>query len=391
MQPGPYPYPVPAAPPAGGQQHVRPATWWFAVAGVVAAVGIVGAVVVAVVGVEAYTDRIEGFDRADLPATLQVEITETGGYSIYQEYTGAYDGFFRPSPEVTVTDPSGGPVALDRYDASVTYHAAGHEGRGEYTFEATETGTYTVTASGSTGSAVAVGRGIGTGLFTSIGAALLLGFGGVVAGAVIAIVVGVRRSRARRALLPAFGGWGPPPPGGWAPPSSGGWGSPGPGRWVPPGPGAGPPPAGWGPRSPGAPPPPPPGRALAPPPGTVAPGGAAAPGTAGRGPMPPPPPRPTDATPLPRRPSDAAPLPPRPSDTTPLPPRANAGSSAPPRPTGAAPLPPRPTDGASPPAHRGDAVMRATDRDRGVADPPSLRSPADWSRSDVPLHWSHRS
>jgi hypothetical protein len=35
--------------------------------------------------------------------------------------------------------------------------------------------------------------------------------------------------------------------------------------------------------------------------------------------------------------------------------------------------------------------MRATDRDRGVADPPSLRSPADWSRSDVPLHWSHRS
>ncbi|HET9609592.1 MAG TPA: hypothetical protein VFP06_08285, partial [Acidimicrobiales bacterium] len=258
MQPGPYPYPVPAAPPAGGEQQVRPSKWWFAVAGAVAAVGVVGAVVVAVVGIAAYTDRIDGFDRADLPATLQVEITETGGYSIYHEYTGAYEGFFRPSPEVSVTDPSGGSVALERYDASVTYQAAGHEGRGEFTFEATEAGTYTVTATGSTGSAVAVGRGIGAGLFASIGAALLLGFGGVVGGAVIAIVVGVKRSRARRALLPAFGGWGPPPPGGWGPPGPGGGGAPGPGGWGPLGPGAGLPPA-PGPRSPGAPPPPAPG------------------------------------------------------------------------------------------------------------------------------------
>lgn len=313
---------------------MRPAKGWFAVAGLVAAAGVVGAVAATVVAVDAYGDRIESFERRGLPATLQVEITETGGYSIYQEYTGANDGFSRPGLEVTVTDPSGGPVTLERYDSSVTYQVRGHEGRGEFTFDAAETGTYTVTATGSTGSTVAVGRGIGTGLIVGIGTALLLGFGGVVGGAVIAIVVGVRRSRARRALLPVFGGWGPPPPGGWgtaARPSGG---------RVPRPPGAPPP------LPPGAPPPPPPGWGPAPA------GPATPPETAGR------------------RPGYPGNPPPPPSDAPPPPPRPGAASSLP------------------PPGRPRDAVPQAGDG--GIADRPSLRSLTDWSRSDLPLHWSGR-
>lgn len=316
MQPGRYPYPAPPVVPAGADLRVRPPKGWFAAAGLVAAAGVVGAVAVAVVVLDAYGDRIERFERADLPVTLQVEITETGGYSIYHEYTGANDGFLRPGLEVTVTDPSGDPVALDRYDPPVTYVGGGQEGRGEFTFDAAETGIYTVTATGPAGSTVAVGRGIGTGLMVGIGAALLLGFGGMVGGAVMAIVVGVRRSRARRALLPVFGGWGPPPPGGWGPPA------PPSGGWTPRRPGASPP---------GAPPPPPPGW------GPVPAAPATLPEAAGRRPGYPgnPPPPPSDAPP--RGPSDTPPPPPRP-----------------------------------------------------VADPPSLRSPTDWSRGDLPLHWSGR-
>ncbi|HEX6423793.1 MAG TPA: hypothetical protein VFZ79_09955 [Acidimicrobiales bacterium] len=336
---------------------MRPAKGWFAVAGLVATAGVVGAVAATVVAVDAYGDRIESFERRGLPATLHVEITETGGYSIYQEYTGANDGFFRPGLEVTVTDPSGGPVTLERYDSSVTYQGRGHEGRGEFTFDAAETGVYTVTATGSTGSTVAVGRGIGPGLIVGVGAALLLGFGGVVGGAVIAIVVGVRRSRSRRALLPMFEGWGPPPPGGWGPPAppSGGWAPRPPGAPLPPPPGAPPPPP------PGA--PPPPSRGWGPgPAGPVTP-----PETGGRRPAYPyNPPPPADAPPP--LPSDA--LPRGPSDAPPAPPRPRAASSLP------------------PPGRPRDAVPWAGDG--GIADPPSLRSLTDWSRSEIPLHWSAR-
>lgn len=292
------------------------------VAGLVAAAGIVGAVVAAAVGVDTFAGRIDGFDQADQPATLEVEITGAGGWSIYHEYTRAYDGSPRPSPGVAVTAPPGSPVGLDPYEASVTYHASGHEGRGAYTFEAAETGTYAVTASGATGSGIAVGRGVGTGLLAAIRGAVLLGFAGVVAGAVIAIVVGVKRSRSRRTLAPPFGGWGAPVPGGGLPP------------------------AGWGPRpSGGGLPPPPPGWGASP-----RPGGPAAPGPGGRAPTPPPP-RPVDAVPPGLRPVDAVPPPPRP----------------------------------------GDVAPRVAGPGRGVADPPSLRSQADWSCSDVPLHWSHHS
>ncbi len=273
MQPGPY---APQAPPPRMRPpQVGPAKSWFAVAGVIAVVGVIAAVVVLVSGVMGYVDRIDEFDRADLPATLEVEITDTGGYSIYHEYEGAYDGFSRfvADPDVSVTDPSGEAVDLEPYSGSITYEAGGHEGEGLYTFDAEVPGTYEVTASGDPGSGIAVGGGVGRGLVAAIAGGLAIGFVSVVAGAVIAIVVGVKRSQNRRALRPApgFVGWGPPP----GPGAPGGYG-PGPAGY-----GHGPGPAGYGP-GPG-------------------PAGPAAPSNHGQPPPPPPPPPPV--------PSDAAPAP----------------------------------------------------------------------------------
>lgn len=195
--------PPPPPPPVVSERMVRPSKWWFGAAGLVAVAGIVVAIVIAVLGVLDYAERVENFDRADVPATLQVDITRPGGYSIYHEYSGAFDDVtYVREPTITVMDPSGDAVDLDRYDAVVTYAASGFEGEGLFTFEAEETGTYQVTAEGGTGSGVAVGRGLGRGLSPYIGGSVVVGLLGVVAGAVMAIVVGVKRSQSRRALRP---------------------------------------------------------------------------------------------------------------------------------------------------------------------------------------------
>ncbi|MBN2621731.1 MAG: hypothetical protein JXA83_00125 [Acidimicrobiales bacterium] len=242
MQPGPY---APAPPPGIDKRLIRPPAWWFLVAGLIALVGVIVAVVVFVRGMVAYTDRIDDLERTWVPGTLSVELTETGGYSIYHEYRGAYDGYrFVDEPEVTVTDPSGDPVTLDRYDTTVTYDSGPYEGEGLHTFQVDEPGTYEFVASGGEPtSRIAVGRGIGTGLVTAIVASLAIGLVTVLGATALAIVVGVKRGRSRRAQLPppSYGGWGGPAPGwGGQPPS--GWGAPAP----PTGWGAPPPPAGWG-------------------------------------------------------------------------------------------------------------------------------------------------
>jgi hypothetical protein len=377
MQPGPY---APVTPPPVPSHQVRPATSWYVVAGVVAAAGIVLGVVLLVKGIVDFQDRIDDFTRADLPATLSVEITDTGGYSIYHEYEGAYDDdyFLTSEPQVTVTDPSGDQVFLDRYDSSVTYSAGGHEGEGVFTFDADETGTYEVVASGEAGNGIAVGRGVGRGLVGAIVGGLSIGFVGVVAAIVIAVVVAVKRGRSRRALMPppAFSGWGAPPPPGWGGPLG-----PQPGWGGQPAPGYGPAAPAWQPPAN----PPSPGPAGTPPP---------APSDA-------PPPGPSAAPPA--GPSDT---PPGRSDAPPPGPSAAAPGrsvAAPPGLSGApSPSSPPPPGGWAPPAGGlgsssslavgvgGTPGSRTGSPTDPVADPPSLRGPVDWARSDLPLPWSHR-
>jgi hypothetical protein len=190
-----------------------------------------------------------------VPGSGPVVIDDTGGYSVYHEYDGASDDSFSTVPAVTITSPSGASVDLASYSGNVTYTTGNHEGVGIYTFEATETGTYEVTVTGTAGESgtqIAIGRGLGRGLVTSIVGGFVVGFVGVVGGGALAIIAGVRRGRSRR--QPA-GQWRPPPSpqgGGWGAPP--GWGGPG-GAYPQPGPPAPGPPAGWqGPPSPQGPP-----------------------------------------------------------------------------------------------------------------------------------------
>ncbi len=168
--------------------------------------------------VAGYADRIDRFDRVEVPGTMEVELDGTGGYSIYHEYAGAYDDehpfggqqdpldqILVPSPTVTVTNPSGDEVELETYDTKVSYDTSSHEGIGLYTFHVDDPGTYVVETSGETapgGSEIALGRGVSTGVITGVITGVLVGFVGVVAGVVIAIVLAVRRGRNRRSSSP---------------------------------------------------------------------------------------------------------------------------------------------------------------------------------------------
>jgi hypothetical protein len=267
MQPSPYGLATPPGPPRGSGDAVRPSKWWFLVAAGVAVAGIVACF--GLIGFTAlnYSDRIDGFDRTAVPGSMEVELTSTGGYSIYHEYAGAYDAdqrsfddpLFTPPPRVTVTDPSGDEVLLDVYDTAVTYDSGTHEGEGAFTFSVDEPGVYEITAEEETaigGSTIAVGRGVGSGLVGGVIAGVLLAVVGVVSGGIMAIVVGVRRSSSRRRMLATAG---PMYPGAWglmAPPPMGQPPMGQPPIGQPPMPGAAPAP--WGAPPPAPTPPPPP-------------------------------------------------------------------------------------------------------------------------------------
>jgi hypothetical protein len=227
----------------------RPSGWWFALAGLVAVVGIVAGVTVVARAATRYVDRVEAFERAPMPVILEVEISEPGGYSIYHEYDGFSSVGGRADPDVQVSDPSGNDVFLRSYDSEVTYDVSGHHGIGVYTFDADEPGNYefdaTMPFGGSSGDLIAVGPGVGEDLALAIVAGIGLIGVGVVGAIVIAVVVGVMRSRSRRGQMPApVVAWSAPP-GPWAAP---GWPA------AVPGPGPGP---SWSYPLPAPPPPPP--------------------------------------------------------------------------------------------------------------------------------------
>ena len=175
-------------------------------------------------GVGDVLEAVEDFDRTDVPGTLAVTIEDPGGYSIYHEFPGASDSGFRSlvqEPDLRLTDPSGDEVQLHPYTSLVTYAWGTIEGRGLYTFRAEAPGTYELEADGQEGTSIAVGRGLGDigqeallGLFGGVMGGLLVAGLSIAAASILAVCVGVARSRNRRRLLPPpprYTGWAPPP------------------------------------------------------------------------------------------------------------------------------------------------------------------------------------
>jgi hypothetical protein len=165
----------------------KPAVGWYWVAGVVAIVGVIGAVVWGLTAYGAVGDRVDGFARASLPGQVVVPINTAGTYAVFYE---AVDTDRVPSLDIRVTDPDGAAVAVNGYGADLRFERDGVTGRAVVTFDAREAGDYVVTASGVAAGAVtfAVGAIPAAAVAAVVGAVVLL-FASVGAGMLVALVL----------------------------------------------------------------------------------------------------------------------------------------------------------------------------------------------------------
>jgi hypothetical protein len=216
MQPGMYP-----PPPSASMGKVKPSGWWFALAGLIPVAGIIVAIVIFAVGMAAFLERIDDLQRVEVPGAETITLRE-GNYSVYQEYDGAAgDGSGTyGSASVSISGPSGEEVDLDPYDSRVTYSGSDDEGIAMSSFRADTSGEYTVSTDGPESVTIAIGPGLGRGIVSTVVGAFAVAGLSVLAGLVIAVVVGVRRSQNRNRMR---GPMPPPgPPGGWGQPAYGG-------------------------------------------------------------------------------------------------------------------------------------------------------------------------
>jgi hypothetical protein len=187
---------------ASGPPPKVPSVTGYVLAGLLTLAGIAGGVLLIVSGIRTYVDKVEGFERFEAPDSRALDLGE-GGYSIYFERPGLDDDDPFPPISVSVVDPEGEPVDLDRYDTDVSYSVSGHDGRGAWTFDADDPGTYRIQADGSGGD-VAVGRGIGARFAGAVVAGVGMLLLAPVLGAIVAVVTFLRRSKAKRARQAAW-------------------------------------------------------------------------------------------------------------------------------------------------------------------------------------------
>lgn len=157
------------------------------------------------VGLNQVSDKVDGFQRIDVPGSGAVRFTAPGEFTVYYEATGTTaDGGVNvslPPVQILLTGGEGGePVRLSEYEGSLNYDVGGHEGFAVATFRIDTPGTYVLAGDATIAPGIAqlaVGHGLGGDLVQTIlpGLVLFLAF---LAAAIVAIVTFVRRRRARR-------------------------------------------------------------------------------------------------------------------------------------------------------------------------------------------------
>jgi hypothetical protein len=190
-----------------GARRIRPALFWYWVAGAAVVAAVLWFALSLFLGIRSINGQVEGFQRVPIPGQAEVSFAEPGGYTLYYEGWGAADE--QPTiPSFSVSLASAGDgekVSIRDYGGSQTYDLGEHSGRALATFRIEEPGRFLLRTEGEPQDVeanVAVGRSVGPGIFRSVIPAFAGTLSLVLGGAVLAVVVAVRRNRARR-LLPA--------------------------------------------------------------------------------------------------------------------------------------------------------------------------------------------
>jgi hypothetical protein len=213
-----------------GRGPLRPSRYWYLLAGGLLAAAV-ACLTVAVIGMFSWDRQIQDFQRVRVPGNGEVTLTQPGGYVLYVETRGACCswtvgnqgppwsmriamGPVKGGQEAPISNWTGTPVAYD---------VGGHQGVTAMSFTITQPGTYLIETSDVHPASVtdlAVGRNILGATLLPL-AMLLAGLAFLLGAVVSAIIIAVRRRRARRgAGQPAdVMGTGPWPPAGGAPAS----------------------------------------------------------------------------------------------------------------------------------------------------------------------------
>jgi hypothetical protein len=180
-----------------------PGKGWYVLAAVVLLATIAGFTIFLLV-------RLNGLGASLLqvvvPGEAQLNLVETGSYTIFHEYNSVVDGKVYAVPvlsglRVSVTSPAGKTLALNAPGGTSRYSFASREGISVFTFEVGEPGTYQLTASYDNGRAeprtvLSVGSGFVSSIIVTVMIGLLIMFAGIGAAVAIAVVVYLARRRA---------------------------------------------------------------------------------------------------------------------------------------------------------------------------------------------------
>jgi hypothetical protein len=189
---------------AMGAHPIRPARFWYWVAGAAVVAAVLWLAFTLFLGFRSLSRQVEGFQRVPIPGQAEVTFAEPGGYTVYFEGLGASDDQVALPPfRFSLTTVGGEEVTIRPYGGSATYGLAGHSGRAVATFQIEEPGRFLLQTEGEPQggqASLAVGRSVGPGIFGVVSLAIVGALVLFLAGAALAVVVAVRPNRARRPL-----------------------------------------------------------------------------------------------------------------------------------------------------------------------------------------------
>ncbi len=174
--------------------------------------GYVAAAILLVVGLGAagaflflrLRDLGAGIQQVVVPGVAELQLEETGGWTIYHETGATVDGRYYAADgvsglAVSITDPDGAPVEVGAPGATTSYEFGGREGRSVLGFAIDRPGTYVLTGEYPEGEGpqvvLGVAHGFGRGLALTIGGTLALAFGSAGLALALAVFTFLRRRR----------------------------------------------------------------------------------------------------------------------------------------------------------------------------------------------------
>ena len=176
---------------------MRPGRVWY----LLALALVVAGVVWLIVGVSSVVSSVNNLQRVPAPGRGTVNLTHSGGYTVYYEGPGAQSSNIPPlHVNVTPVTPGAAVSGLTQYGSTLTYHIGSHSGRAVLTLHVTKPGHFTVTVVGqrATGADLAIGGSIGTGVVATVGPSIPLIILGILAAILLFVIRLVRKRSMRR-------------------------------------------------------------------------------------------------------------------------------------------------------------------------------------------------